>query len=172
MVNTKEVINKSEIEDNETIIGEKIAELLRGKVKSVQVKNTVDIVDKNSKEKGTAEIIKHANQRFLIDVLSPEIKENEQKKREHKDALMRAVSKFLTFQFLFVGIMILILFVSFIKCHMDRIPFSDNTMQMCFTFVGVYITSVVVELIAILRCIVTNVFDTSIAGLVEAFREK
>ena len=49
MVNTKEVINKSEIEDNETIIGEKIAELLRGKVKSVQVKNTVDIVDNNSK---------------------------------------------------------------------------------------------------------------------------
>lgn len=39
------------------------------------------------------------------------------------------------------------------------------------TFVSAYITSVVVELIAILNYIVKKVFDTSIAELVKIFRD-
>lgn len=38
-------------------------------------------------------------------------------------------------------------------------------------FIGFYITSVVVELITMLRYIVSNVFDTSITGLVELFKD-
>ncbi len=38
-------------------------------------------------------------------------------------------------------------------------------------FVSVYITSVVVELIAMLHYIVSKVFDTSITGLVEIYKD-
>ena len=40
-----------------------------------------------------------------------------------------------------------------------------------FTFVVTYITSVVVELIYMLKYIVHNVFDTSISDLVKLFKE-
>ena len=105
-------------------------------------------------------------------MLSPEIRNNELKKREHKDTLMKAVSRFLLFQFVIVAVMVTSLLIAFVWAHMLSRPFSDDTMKILLAFVGTYITSVVVELIAILRCIVTNVFDTSITGLVEAFREK
>lgn len=39
------------------------------------------------------------------------------------------------------------------------------------SFVSIYITSVVIELIAMLKCIVTNVFDTSITSLVELYKD-
>ena len=169
MTETKEDIIDT---NKEKEVSAEIANLLRNQVKPIQNDKVTDFGNRISKEKETAEIIKNANQKFLLDVLSPEIKENEKKKREHKDTLMTAVSWFLGGQFVFVALMVGVLFYAFIKCHMNGKPFSDDTMQMCFTFVGAYITSVVVELIAILRCIVKNVFDTSIAGLVEAFREK
>lgn len=161
--------NDNAIETEEVI--DKIAGLLREQVKPNQDSRQSDI-DSSSKEKETAKIIKNANQKFLIDVLSPEIRNNESKKREHKDTLMRAVSTFLVFQFVIVAIMAIGLLVAFIGAHMLDKPFSNDTMKILLAFIGTYITSVVVELIAILRCIVTNVFDTSITGLVEAFREK
>lgn len=163
-------------EDNSGVIEtenvyDKIAGLLREQVKPNQDNRQSDL-DSSFKEKETAKIIKNANQKFLIDVLSPEIRNNESKKREHKDTLMKAVSMFLVFQFIVVAIMVIGLLVAFIGAHMFAKPFSNDTMKILLAFIGTYITSVVVELIAILRCIVTNVFDTSITGLVEAFREK
>lgn len=169
MENKKGVVDNASEEKEITV---KIADLLRNQVKPTQSNQTIDSSSKNSKEKETAEIIKNANQKFLIEVLSPEIRDNESKKRQHKDALMNAVSKFLLFQFIIVAGMVVSLLGAFIWGHMIGKPFANDTMQIFLSFVGIYITSVVVELIAILRCIVTNVFDTSIAGLVEAFREK
>lgn len=52
----------------------------------------------------------------------------------------------------------------------------DNDLELTYIeiiikFVGIYITSVVVELIAMLKYIVSNVFDTTITGLVEMYKD-
>lgn len=150
-----------------------IANILRSKVKpNVDTTAILNETSQIAKKEDTDLIVKNTNNMFLMNVLSPEIKENEIKKREHKDKLMRAVSAFLLFQFIIVGLMIASILGAFIYCHILNNPFPDSTIQMFFTFIGVYITSVVVELIAILRCIVTNVFDTSIAALVKVFKDE
>ena len=82
-----------------------------------------------------------------------------------------AMGAFLLLQFLLVAIIIIFTGFWIIKSHIDGIPFSDSTIQIFLTFIGAYITSVVVELIAILRYIVKNVFDTSIAGMVNNFKD-
>lgn len=48
--------------------------------------------------------------------------------------------------------------------------FSTGTIELLLAFLGSYITSVIVELICILKYIVVNVFDTSISALMEAFK--
>lgn len=162
-----------ESSDLKVDLSDKIAEILRKEVKpSIESPAVYSKTVRTSKEKGTEEIIKSANNKFLIDVLSPEIKENEKKKREHKDKLMRAVSLFLTGQFIIVALVVSFLLIAVVYCHVKSNPFSNGTIQIFFTFVGAYITSVIVELIAILRCIVTNVFDTSISGLVKVFKDE
>lgn len=122
-------------------------------------------------EENTEEIIKSANNKFLLDVLSPEISANENKKRKHKDVLMIAVAIFLTIQFLILFVIVGYSLHSVISCHINNIPFDNSTIKIIFSFIGVYITAVVAEMIAILKYIVTNVFDTSIAALVEAFKD-
>ena len=47
----------------------------------------------------------------------------------------------------------------------------SDIVKSLLAFVSAYITSVVVELIAILKYIVKNVFDTSLAELVKIFKE-
>ena len=149
--------------------GDNIAlDALRDKV---QQEKTVDFKEENTQQK-TDIIIKNANNKFLLEVLSPEIQENEKKKRMHKDWLMIAMAAFLIFQFIIVTIIVVGSGYWIIKSHVTNNPFSDSTLQIIFTFIGAYITSVVVELIAILKYIVKNVFDTSIAGMVNNFREE
>lgn len=76
----------------------------------------------------------------------------------------------------------LILFLLFQFCTVFSLTssvlnfsFKENsnieTIKILLTFVSAYITSVVIELIAILKYIVKNVFDTSIAELVKIFKE-
>ena len=43
--------------------------------------------------------------------------------------------------------------------------------KLIINFISLYITSVVIELIALLKYIVSNVFDTSITGLVEIYKD-
>lgn len=149
--------------------GDNIAlDALRDKV---QQEKTVDFKEENTQQK-TDIIIKNANNKFLLEVLSPEIQENEKKKRIHKDWLMIAMAAFLIFQFIIVAIIVVGSGYWIIKSHVTNNPFSYSTLQIIFTFIGAYITSVVVELIAILKYIVKNVFDTSIAGMVNNFREE
>lgn len=116
-------------------------------------------------------LIKNVNNEFLIHVLSPEIQKNEEKKRKHKDWLMIIMGLFLLFQFILVAIIICALGYFVVKAHLSGNPFSDSTIRILFTFIGSYITSLIIELIAILRYIVKNVFDTSVAGMVNNFKD-
>lgn len=117
------------------------------------------------------EIIKNANNWFLVKILAPQISKNEAKKRKHKDWLMIIMSVFLALQFSIVAVMIGYSGYHIINVHKAGTPFSDSTLKIIFTFIGGYITSVVVELIAILKYIVKNVFDTSVSGMVNHFKE-
>lgn len=144
-----------------------VADLLRKKVqKNVQVE-----LQKSSGTNEVENIIKNANNQFLLNVLSPEITANEDKKRNHKDKLLKAVEVFLGVQFLVVFILVGYTLFKILYCHEHQNPLSDETIKLIFTFLSAYITSVVVELIAILQFIVKNVFDTSIAELVKLFRD-
>lgn len=116
-------------------------------------------------------LIKNVNNEFLLNVLSPEIKKNEDKKRKHKDWLMVIMGLFLLFQFILVAVIICCFGYCVINAHMKEIPFSDSTIKIIFTFIGTYITSIIIELIAILKYIVKNVFDTSVAGMVSNFKD-
>lgn len=116
--------------------------------------------------KEKSNIIKNANNKVLIDFLSPEVSKNEQVKRIHKFILIVLVTIFLGAQFIVVyGLTNKIIEYSM----------SDNVnieiLKIVIAFVSAYITSVVVELIAILKYVVKNVFDTSIAELIKIFKE-
>lgn len=116
-------------------------------------------------------IIKNVNQWFLVNIISPEIQENEKRKRRHKTILLCFLILFLIIQFGFLGYLIYWTFSNIIEFHKTRISFNDSTLKIIFTFISGYITSVVIELIAILKYIVRNVFDTSVSGLANAFKE-
>lgn len=123
-------------------------------------------------KKSNKDIIKNANNEFLLKVLSPQIIANEEKKRQHKDWLMIIMGAFLIFQFMLVAIMIS--YCGYWIIHMQIInnPFSDSTIKIMITFICTYVTSIIIELIAILKYIVKNVFDTSISGMVKIFKDK
>ena len=114
--------------------------------------------------------IQTANAKILLETLAPEVSKNEKKKREHKDTLIKYVSIFLGAQFLVVFILVMLVLISIIVFHALDNDFSQELIQMIFAFFGTYITSVIVELICILKYIVVNVFDTSISALMEAFK--
>lgn len=111
-------------------------------------------------------LIKNVNNQVLIDFLSPEISKNEQSKRIHKLILIFLLSIFLIVQFS-ASYTVSIKVVDY--CISESA--SDKIVSSLLTFVTGYITSVVVELIAILKYIVKNVFDTSIKELIQIFKE-
>lgn len=152
-------------------IADKIADILKPQVKAVEKSEEAPNSDE-IKENQAKEVIKTANNKFLLDVLSPEIKKNEDRKRTHKDILLIAVAVFLSIQFIMVFCFSGYTLVSIIRCHKTGNPFDLPTIKLLLGFISAYITSVVIELIAILKYIVTNVFDTSIAGLVGMFKDK
>lgn len=117
------------------------------------------------------DIISNTNSKVLLEVLSPEVSKNEDKKRTHKDKLMKMMGTFLVFQFIFTALLVGVSVTFIVLCHYKGNPFDDETIKIIFTFVGAYITSVVVELIAILNYIVQKVFDTSVADLVAIFKD-
>lgn len=116
--------------------------------------------------------IRKANAEVLLSTLAPEITLNEKKKREHKDKLIKYLARFLAFQFAFVFIIIMIAIVSIIYFHAANNPLSQGMVNVLFAFFGTYLTSVVVELIYILKYIVEQVFDTSISSLTKVFGGK
>lgn len=116
-------------------------------------------------------IIDNANTYFLIKILSPEITKNEDKKREHKDSLINIVKTFLIVQFCILFALIFGVLAMIFVFHGLNNELSLDYIKEIIKFVSLYITSVVVELIAMLRYIVSNVFDTSITGLVEFYKD-
>lgn len=129
------------------------------------------INDEQEKEKESWEDINYyvetANAKILLETLAPEVSKNEEKKREHKDKLIKYVSIFLGLQFAVIFILIMIVLISIIVFHALGNDFSFDMVKMLFAFFGTYITSVIVELVYILKYIVVNVFDTSISALME-----
>lgn len=67
---------------------------------------------------------------------------------------------------LLVGIVVMIFVFHGLGNNLDL-----SYIDIIIKFVSVYITSVVVELIAMLHYIVSKVFDTSITGLVEIYKD-
>lgn len=122
--------------------------------------------DKNSNKNSKDSIIKNANHKVLIEYLSPEIKKNEQIKRMHKFILLILLTAFLIIQFLSVYSM---------STTIVKYAINENSryeiVKILLAFISAYITSVIVELIAILKYIVKNVFDSSIADLAKIFKD-
>lgn len=145
-----------------------IVESLRSQINSTSFDKPLK---RESTEETTQDIIKNANNQFLIGVLSPQIEKNEIKKRKHKDILLISIAIFLVFQFGTVYYLVFKTITTIFDCHIDNKPLDLELIKIMLTFTTGYITSIVVELVAILKYIVKNVFDTSIAELVEKFRD-
>ncbi len=122
-------------------------------------------------EEGINHYIETANAKVLLNTLAPQVSKNEEKKREHKDKLIKYVSIFLGAQFTIIFILVMVVIISIIVFHALKNDFSSGTINMLFAFFGTYITSVIVELICILKYIVVKVFDTSISALMEVFKK-
>lgn len=137
--------------------------------KSTYEKNANQKQQQNTYDLDIESYIRKANADVLLKTLAPEITLNEQKKREHKDKLIKYLARFLIFQFAFVFIIIMTAVVSIICFHATNNPLSQGMVNILFAFFGTYLTSVVVELIYILKYIVEQVFDTSISSLTKAF---
>lgn len=118
------------------------------------------------KVKNDRSLIKNVNNQVLIDFLSPEISKNEQTKRIHKFILIVLLSLFLIIQFSSSYTVSIKVIDYCISNNANK-----EIVSGLLTFVTGYITSVVVELIAILKYIVKNVFDTSIKELIQIFKE-
>lgn len=101
------------------------------------------------------------------DVLSPQLKQNEDLKRTHKTLLMEKIFGILKWQFIFTYIFVLILIIGTLAS--SYIGLSETIVQSIIKFVEFYITSIVVELLSILFFIVKNVFDKSIVDLIRNF---
>lgn len=135
----------------------------------INVEVNGDIDEKSNLENDINHYIETANAKVLLNTLAPQVSKNEEKKREHKDKLIRYISLFLGAQFLIIFILVMIVIISIIVFHALKNDFSSGTINMLFAFFGTYITSVIVELICILKFIVVNVFDTSISALMKVF---
>lgn len=123
----------------------------------------------NKNDLSSNNLIRSANNQVLIDVLSPQVIENEVKKREHKDALLEIMREFTKAQFRFTSFFVAgVCFFVLLGGAFDW--YSEDMVKLIFTFVGTYITSIVVELIAILNYIAKKVFDTSVADLLAMFK--
>lgn len=151
---------------------EKIRDLLfKSSDNEVFEKN--DFIEEAPSEKEDQQnIIDNANEYVLLKTLSPEITKNEEKKREHKDILMKIVQSFLIAQFCFVAFVLIGTFVMIFVFHGTKNDLKLEYFNLIIKCISVYITSVVVEFIAMLRYIVRNVFDKSITGLVASFKAK
>ena len=80
--------------------------------------------------------IQTANAKILLETLAPEVSQNEKKKREHKDTLIKYVSIFLGVQFLIIFILVMMILVSVIVFHALGKDFSQKLMEMIFAFFG------------------------------------
>lgn len=133
-------------------------------------KHVSDVEDVDA-EQYFDKLIDDSNKFFLIKILSPEITENENKKREHKDKLIGLVKTFLIMQFAIVALLMIGTLVMIFVFHGCGKTLALDHIDTIFKYIALYITSVVVELVTMLKFIVEKVFDTSITTLVELYKD-
>ena len=102
-------------------------------------------------------------QRLYEQVLAPQLKENEDLKREHKGVLMTNIFKILKWQFIFTYIFVFTIIIAVL--FSSYLGITEKLAMEGISFIKFYITSIIVELISILFFIVKNVFDKSITSL-------
>lgn len=143
-----------------------IEEILEQEVPDTMLQNDLKVELENKPPIANSNLIKNVNNKVLIDYLSPEIQKNEESKRKHKGILILLLAIFIVVQFgsVYVFSFKVIEYATANNASLDII-------KSLLAFVSAYITSVVVELIAILNYIVKKVFDTSIAELIKIFKD-
>lgn len=125
---------------------------------------------------------------MLIERLAPEIEANEKLKRNLKKHLMYFLLIVLLVQFVFLIYLVNYAYHNIFNMEnittiekeiVNGVVIKETTktngrstveIQALLTFIGTYITALVVELIYILKRIVENVFDSSIVELTKAFK--
>lgn len=165
IVDIKDVENK-EIDD---ILNDAI-HIVANADKNISLNENKNDLDEESQNKNIQDYIKTANTDILRNTLAPQIKANEEKKREHKDKLIKSISYFLGGQFVIVAVLVLLILISMLVFHALKNDYSENVLQMIFAFFGTYIASVIAELLAMLHFIVKEVFNTSISDLMKIFK--
>ena len=143
-----------------------IGQALIDEVPESQLQNDFRNERNNNNKIDDRSLIKNVNHKVLVDILSPEISKNEHAKRTHKFILIILLASFLIAQFYAV-----FLFSNKIIDYAISNISSTTMVNSLIAFLSAYITSVVVELIAILRWMVKNVFDSPIADLVKVFKD-
>lgn len=111
------------------------------------------------------QIIANNNTTTIAETIPYEITKNEEKKREHKDLLLKIVMWFLGVQFGLFFLLLTGVIVCLIIGHMIDKPFPTEMTTMIFDMLKIYLASIIVELISMLYFIVKNVFDTTIPDL-------
>lgn len=161
------------IETNEeTMKDNKSAEdLALEKIKSqtANVKNKVNIPQESV---NIDSIVVYSNNEALGDAVTTEITKNEEKKREHKDLLLKLVAWFLGLQFGLFFLLLSGVIVMIVVAHMVKMDFSMDVINSVFDMLKMYLTSIIVEMISMLYFIVRNVFDTTIPDLAKQFATK
>lgn len=111
------------------------------------------------------QIIANNNTTTIAETIPHEITKNEEKKRDHKDLLLKIVMWFLGVQFGLFFLLLTGVIVCLIIGHMIDKPFPTEMTTMIFDMLKIYLASIIVELISMLYFIVKNVFDTTIPDL-------
>lgn len=153
--------------DKKNLDNEEINKALTLEIPDKNIHNDLKAEHKNNSQKIIdRSFIKNVNNQVLIDILSPEIGNNEKTKRHHKSVLIIFLTLFLVMQ---------LYFVYNISNGVIEYATSEKSNQeivnSLLAFVTGYITSVIIELIAILNYVIKNVFDTSVIELVKLFKD-
>ena len=139
--------------------------------KTVPVDET-PIVHLDEKKSPIASMNNHfqMEEKMYIDILSPQLGENEKLKRQQKKDLMNKIFSLLKIQFIFTYSLMTLSIIAIIFSHFLLIP--DGTIALLIDLFKFYVTAIIGELIAILFFIVKNVFDKSIVDLISNFDKK
>ena len=117
--------------------------------------------------------VKDSLKKVLEKILIFDSKEaNEDIKRKHKFWLLGVLSAFIVIQFCITFTIIDRVLDFVFTYYMENKSIDNHLIDLLFTFVTGYITSVVIELYHMLKFVAEKVFDTSITDLVKLFREE
>lgn len=168
------MVEKNFNKENKDSTKDKITPEQEEVLKSTSIPDSVDVKIKTLKSISKDAI--DMNNAFQLseliykDVLSPQLQENEILKREHKKSLMKKLFSIIKWQFIATYTFILILLICIMFSEMLKI--SESVVLVIIKFLEFYISSIIVELIAILFFIVKNVFDKSIVELIKNFDKR